>query len=250
MTLPLDREVVPVDGAPHFGHGGGRPYEAALVTDRPTVLRLRPATPSGTSPAGGGSGAHATGHAGDRVEVARFLAAPDAADRLVLRRTAGPVLDVGCGPGRMVAESRRRGRVALGIDVSAAAVGIARAAGIPVLLRSVFDPLPGEGIWGTTLLLDGNIGIGGDPPALLARCASLTAPGGTVVVEAHPETGRHARFHAELVDEQGTTSAAFPWAQVGSRALVELAAGAGLGPARTVVRGHRRFVLLDRGGLP
>ena len=40
--------------------------------------------------------------------------------------------------------------------------------GGPALRRSVFDPLPGEGRWGTALLLDGNIGIGGDPRALLA----------------------------------------------------------------------------------
>ena len=35
--------------------------------------------------------------------------------------------------------------------------------------RDVFDPLPGEGRWETALLADGNIGIGGDPVALLRR---------------------------------------------------------------------------------
>ena len=35
----------------------------------------------------------------------------------------------------------------------------------------MFEPLPGEGRWGTVLLLDGNVGIGGDPVALLERAA-------------------------------------------------------------------------------
>ena len=42
-------------------------------------------------------------------------------------------------------------------------------AGGPALVRSVFETLPGEGRWDTVLLMDGNIGIGGDPAALLGR---------------------------------------------------------------------------------
>jgi hypothetical protein len=57
----------------------------------------------------------------------------------------------------------------LGVDVSPAAVARAKGAGGAVLRRSVFDRLPAEGRWGTALLADGNIGIGGDPHALLRR---------------------------------------------------------------------------------
>ena len=50
-------------------------------------------------------------------------------------------------------------------------------------MRDVFGPLPGEGRWDTALLADGNIGIGGDPVALLARVRELLAPEGRVVVD-------------------------------------------------------------------
>ena len=52
--------------------------------------------------------------------------------------------------------------------------------------RSVFQPVPGEGGWDTVLLADGNIGIGGDPVALLTRCRELLAPAGRVLVELDP----------------------------------------------------------------
>ena len=81
---------------------------------------------------------------------------------------AGPVLDVGCGPGRFVIGLAQRGTVALGVDPAPAAVALCRSRGAPVLQKSVFDPLPGQGRWRTVLLADGNIGIGGDPAAAAA----------------------------------------------------------------------------------
>ncbi len=47
----------------------------------------------------------------------------------------------------------------------------------------MFAPLPGEGRWGTALLADGNIGIGGDPVALLRRLREVLDPRGRIVVE-------------------------------------------------------------------
>ena len=55
-------------------------------------------------------------------EGERFLAAADATDHAVLARSRGPVLDLGCGPGRMVRAALLAGRPALGVDVSPAAV--------------------------------------------------------------------------------------------------------------------------------
>ncbi|MFD9907739.1 class I SAM-dependent methyltransferase, partial [Streptomyces sp. NPDC059063] len=115
------------------------------------------------------------------LDVERWCAAPDTADRSALRRCAGSVLDIGCGPGRLVAALAAAGHRALGIDVSEAAVRHTLRLGGAALRRSVFDPLPGEGRWGTALLLDGNIGIGGDPAALLARVARLLAPRGLLL---------------------------------------------------------------------
>ncbi|TPX01052.1 SAM-dependent methyltransferase, partial [Schumannella luteola] len=71
--------------ASSFGSGLREPYGRAL-RDPSRVLYLRdahldaPAEPV-------------------RVEVERFLAAADAGDTSLVAQTAGPVLDVGCGPG-------------------------------------------------------------------------------------------------------------------------------------------------------
>ena len=49
--------------------------------------------------------------------------------------------------------------------------------GVTFLERSVFDRVPGAGRWRTALLLDGNIGIGGDPVALLRGSSSSSGDG-------------------------------------------------------------------------
>ncbi|WP_202547385.1 methyltransferase domain-containing protein, partial [Streptomyces sp. SID2119] len=120
------------------------------------------------------------------LEVERWCSDAGAADLSALHRCEGPVLDIGCGPGRLVAELTALGHRALGIDVSEAAVARTRRIGGSALLRSVFDPLPGEGRWGTLLLVDGNIGIGGDPAALLDRAADLLSTGGLLIAETSP----------------------------------------------------------------
>ncbi|MFJ6081359.1 class I SAM-dependent methyltransferase [Streptomyces sp. NPDC092369] len=161
------------------------------------------------------------------LEVERWCADADAADLEVLRRCEGAVLDVGCGPGRLVAALAGRGRRVLGIDVSEAAVARTVALGGQALHRSVFEPLPAEGRWGTALLIDGNVGIGGDPRALLDRTARLLAPGGLLIVETVAGLDVDEQIHVRVTDARGTVGTAFPWARLGTPALLRLGDRAG-----------------------
>ncbi|MEV6260486.1 methyltransferase domain-containing protein [Streptomyces sp. NPDC051784] len=163
------------------------------------------------------------------LDVERWCADADAADQSALRRSEGTVIDIGCGPGRLVAALASRGHRALGIDVSEAAIGHTQALGGSALRRSVFEPLPGEGRWDTALLIDGNIGIGGDPRALLRRVAALLAPGGLLITEAAPHDVDE-RVEVRLDDGRGGGGSAaphFPWARVGASALLDYARSEG-----------------------
>lgn len=161
------------------------------------------------------------------LDVARWLAGVDDADRTVLDRCRGPVLDVGCGPGRFVSELNALGVAALGVDIAETAVALTRGQGLPALLRSVFTALPGEGRWPTVLLLDGNIGIGGDPRRLLDRIAALLAPGGRLVVEAHPDARAHDLLRVRFSEHGRPVGPLFDWAYVGLNALDRYADAAG-----------------------
>ncbi|HZB75646.1 MAG TPA: methyltransferase domain-containing protein [Solirubrobacteraceae bacterium] len=180
-----------------------------------------------------------------RLALERWLAPVDRADRAALTLALDPVLDIGCGPGRHVAALAASGRVALGIDLSPAAVRIARERGADAILRDVFADVPRKGWWGSALLLDGNIGIGSRPQTLLARAAALVRPGGAVVVETGPPHQPLQRRRVRL-EAGGTVSPWFGWATVGARALTPLAHAAGLRRGQVVACGDRWFVRLER----
>jgi SAM-dependent methyltransferase len=175
----------------------------------------------------------------------RWHADPDHREQQLLAALTPPVLDVGCGPGRVVAALGRRGIPALGVDPAPAAVALARRRGAAVLQRSVFDRLPGEGRWGTVVLLDGNVGIGGDAVRLLSRCAALIAPGGTIVAEVEPP-GRGWRTGRVRLERDGERSPWFTWAVVGADAIADLAGAAGLEVLRVERSGPRWFAHLVR----
>jgi len=183
-----------------------------------------------------------------RVEplpLARWLGPVDAADAELLRRVEGAALDIGCGPGRHLAALTATGHPGLGIDLSPVAVAIARGRGGDAMLGSVFDDVPDAGTWGTALLLDGNIGIGGRVAALLRRARELLAPGGAVLVELDPP-GAWTGVTRVRLEAPGVVSEWFPWAHVAADRAAEAAAGAGLAHAWTLQAGGRWFAELRR----
>jgi len=175
----------------------------------------------------------------------RWLGTLSAADESVLARVEPPVLDVGCGPGRHVLALAERGTVTLGIDVTPGAIGLARRRGAPVLERSVFDRVPGSGRWASALLLDGNIGIGGDPAELLARVESLLRPDGRILVELDAPD-RVPALDVVRLRVDGAAGPWFAWARVAADDIGAVAASGGLVVTETWSEGERSFACLAR----
>jgi len=179
---------------------------------------------------------------GQRVElpVERWRGS-EAGDEVLLDACSGPTLDIGCGPGRLTEALMERGVAALGVDSSPTAVRLTQLRGAIALHRNVFAPLPGKGRWRHALLADGNIGIGGDPVALLRRTRELIAPDGDVLVELEPPGNglRHARVRLRPGQD-----AWFPWAWVGADAVDDVAAAASLDVSWKARRGTRWFARL------
>ncbi|WP_436792571.1 class I SAM-dependent methyltransferase [Actinospongicola halichondriae] len=175
----------------------------------------------------------------------RWFAAPDEDDLFALDGLDHPILDVGCGPGRIVAHLAAQGVTTLGVDVSTEAILHARELGAPVLHRSIFEPLPGTGRWGAAVLLDGNIGIGGDPAALLVRLHELLRPGGRVVAEVG-EPGSETRVIEARISMGDSRTGWFPWAVVGADGIGAAAVLADMTLLSIRRSGERWFATLQR----
>jgi SAM-dependent methyltransferase len=179
------------------------------------------------------------------LDVRRWLSPADPVDELLLDRAIGPVLDVGCGPGRHVASLRRRGIAAVGIDTSPTAVQLARRQGATVLHRSVFDALPAAGGWRCALLLDGSIGIGGDPDRLLRRVGEALADAARLLVETgHPnQPTEHLDVRIETAARHGPW---FRWSLVSHVDMAALARTSGFHLSDSWEHDGRYFAQLDR----
>jgi SAM-dependent methyltransferase len=189
--------------------GALTPYEQALNLGRP--LRVR----------------HLDGRY-SVLDVPRWLAPADNADLTVVQRCVGPVLDIGCGPGRMLAALAKQQLPALGIDIAEQALSLAGQRGVRAIHADALTTTIDSGRWRTVLLLDGNIGIGGDPLRLLRRMTILMHPRGQVIVEAHPRARTDRRGPARFARGRTPIGPHFPWAEVGAEALDDYTRRAGL----------------------
>jgi len=210
------------------------------------------------------------------MAIGRWLAPASPVDERVLDRASGPVLDVGCGPGRHVEALAQRGVVAVGVEISPVAVRHARRRGAEVVEGSIFEVAPDPGQWNTALLLDGNIGIGGCPELLLRRIGDLLSADGQVLVEVEPPAAdgsaaggaattdvdgaangagtrdvegyrdHRVRSFQVRIEAGGTTSAWFPWARVTAASIVEPATAAGMLIVETWCDDGRCFCVLAR----
>jgi SAM-dependent methyltransferase len=184
------------------------------------------------------------------LDVERYLAVSNAADATVIDRCRGPVLDIGCGPGRMVVALAARGIAALGLDIAPMAVELTRSRGVPVLLRDLFARIPGEGRWSSALLVDGNIGIGGDVDRVLVRLRVLLAADGRAVIETAADAATDRTMQVRFARAGVTTGPRFSWAVIGASALRERAVAAGFRVVDTWSVDGRHFVELARDGEP
>ena len=171
-------------------------------------------------------------HTGETIELdpSRWHDPATDEESDLLDTVDGPVIDLGCGPGRLVVRLASQRVPALGVDSSPSAIALARQRGATVLERDIFGPLPGEGRWRTALLFDGNVGIGGDPVRLLRRCRALTGGRGEIVAEVQPPGTGWRRLTAWF-ERDGHRGEPFGWAVVGADAVAGLALMAGLGVA-------------------
>lgn len=179
------------------------------------------------------------------LHVDRWFAEPTPEELVALAAATGPVLDIGCGPGRHVLALNAIGIAAVGVDNAPSAVEAARRRGAPAILGSIFDTIPSEGRWRTAVLFDGNVGIGGDPRRLLRRVHEVLAPAGRVLVEVEPPgqgTGT-LRVRAEVGDE--TTSTWFAWALVGADEIPAIGEAASFATTDLRAVGGRWFARLE-----
>ena len=177
------------------------------------------------------------------LPLERYLGPADASDEQLLEDVRGPVLDVGCGPGRHLHALAARGVFALGLDLSPAAVELATGRGARAVVASIFDELPGAGRWRTALLLDGNIGIGGAPDRLLQRLRALLRPDGELLIELGAPNEPSGLITIRIETDVGVSNW-FPWARVSIDDADRLARAGGFVKDQSRSIGGRRFVRL------
>src|SRR5436190_16875600 len=163
--------------------------------------------------------------------------------------TESPVLDLGCGAGRVALYLQALGFRVTAVDNSAGAVEVCRRRGVVDARLGDLNGPPHDQRWGAVLLLCGNLGLGGSwsgNRALLRRLSEVTAPGAVLVGDSVDFHGKgDVRLRIRYAD------AVTPWwpqRNVKALEIPALVEGTGWRIERQIEDGDDHAVVLRRTG--
>lgn len=114
-------------------------------------------------------------------------------------RPGARLLDIGAASGLAVARLRRLGWDAQGIDVDAASVAVAQAAGLPVAQGDLQSQQYPDGYF-SLVTMSHVIEHVHDPAGLMTECARILEPGGEVsIVTPNAESWMHRRYGGDWI---------------------------------------------------
>ncbi|PYC64779.1 SAM-dependent methyltransferase [Streptomyces tateyamensis] len=156
---------------------------------------------------------------------------------------AGPVLDAGCGPGKVTAYLAERGLDAVGVDLSPEMVAVARAAYPGVRFRQgsmAALELPDGGLGGVLAWYSTHHTPAEGLPAVYREFHRVLAPGGYLLLGGH--VGDEVRYPTQGYGH----SVSYEWHLIPADRQVDLLEQAGLTVTARLLQESRHLCLLAR----
>jgi 2-polyprenyl-3-methyl-5-hydroxy-6-metoxy-1,4-benzoquinol methylase len=125
-----------------------------------------------------------------------FQHKPEEYETELLKHVSGRILDIGCGPGRIMKFLQEQGLDVLGFDMDSAVVQLCKERGIKNVFVESYDNMEHFGVFDTILLLNRTICTAGTPEAvksLLQKCHACCSHNGILIfdsLEVKPELVR------------------------------------------------------------